>query len=140
MKILLFTLLISISISSNAIELNSCTDESGMTHYTNLPINSLDSHCKPKDLFSTMLQQDYDNLINLYPDYNTEADNVESLNTDKNITLTKKLKNKISDVFDSEKAFDELMQSTEDRDDFFTKAIRGRSEGIKNIIKQGKND
>lgn len=146
MKLLLFTLLISISFSSKAIELNSCTDESGNMHYINLPLSSLDSNCKPKDLYSVMLQQDYDNLSHIYSEHESvsktanviETDTSDSLNTDKSNTLTGKLKNKISDIFDSDKALDELIQTTEDRDDFFTNAMRGRSKGINNILKQGK--
>lgn len=139
MKLLIFIACTCISLSSNALELYSCTDKSGKTHYTNLPKNSLDSNCKSKNLHSVLLKQDYDNLKNIYSKYESlenESDDfskqVLDLNSLENPPDT--LKQKVSDIFDSEKAFDELMEATENRDDVFTRAIRGRTTQMKETI------
>lgn len=130
MKTLLFIVLSSVFYASSAIELYSCTDKTGKTHYTNLPKNSLDTNCKIKDLHAVMLQQDYNNLKNIH----------SKRELGQNDTSTGFIETKINDVLDADKAFDELMEATEDRDDVFTRAIRGRTESIKNTLKQGNTD
>ena len=138
MKILSFAVLCCVSLPTFAIELYSCTDGTGKTHYTNLPQNSLGSDCKPKDHYAVMLQQDYENLRSIYS--KLEADESESSIPFKisEVDISPdSIKSKVSDIFDADKAFDELMEATEDRDDIFTRAIRGRTQGIKNVLEQG---
>ena len=130
MKILSFVILSTFSFSAFSIELYSCEDESGKTHYTNLPESSLGVDCKPKDHHAVLLQQDYDNLSNIHAKYEgLKINDEESLDS---------IKNEIQDVFDADKAFVELMEATEDRDDAFTRAIRGRTSQMKDAIDQTK--
>ena len=141
MKILSITILTLLSFPSLAVELYSCTDDSGKTHYTNLPENSLDSNCHSKDHYTVMLEQDYANLASIYQQY--EVEEIEEVDKDTPLDLTTSdispdaIKSKVSDIFDPDKALEELMEATEDRDDVFTRAMRGRSEGIKNVLEQG---
>ncbi len=145
MKILSFIVLSYVSFSTFAIELYSCTDETGKTHYTNLPKNSLDSNCKAKDQYAVMLQQDYDNLSHIYSKYESEAEqddfyentSTEPFQFSETDFSSDSIKNKVTDIFDADKALEELMEATEDRDDVFTRAIRGRTKGVKDIIEQG---
>ena len=130
MKILSFVILSTFSFSVFSIELYSCEDELGKTHYTNLPESSLGADCKPKDHHAVLLQQDYDNLSNIHAKYEgLKINEEESLDS---------IKSEIQDVFDADKAFVELMEATEDRDDAFTRAIRGRTSQMKDAIDQTK--
>jgi hypothetical protein len=140
MKILSFAVLCCVSLPTFAIELYSCTDGAGKTHYTNLPQNSLGSDCKPKDHYAVMLQQDYDNLRHIHAKLESNEDNSSEPFKLSEVDISPdSIKNKVSDIFDADKAFDELMEATEDRDDIFTRAMRGRSQGINNVLGQGKN-
>lgn len=142
MKLLSFTILSLISFSSFAVEFHSCTDNKGQTHFTNLPKTSLDANCAPADHYSVMLNQDYQNLAYEYAKYEAISQQ-ESKNKSGQYEISKidispfSVKNKVRDIFDPDKALDELMESTEDRDDFYTRAMRGRSNGIQTIIDQG---
>lgn len=144
MKILSFIVLSYFPFSTFAIELYSCTDETGKTHYTNLSKNSLDSSCKLKDHYAVMLKQDYDNLTHIYSKYESEAeqDDFDANTSTEPFQLSEvdispdSIKNNVTDVFDADKALEQLMESTEDRDDVFTRAILGRTKGVKDIIEQ----
>jgi 3-methyladenine DNA glycosylase/8-oxoguanine DNA glycosylase len=137
-----------LSLSSHAIEFHSCKDDKGLTHYTNLPVSSVGQNCSPKDRYTVMLNQDYVNLAKEYAKYQQNNQSVNSNNdaeTDsKPFELSKSelspdaIKNKVKDIFDPDKALEELMDATEDRDDVFTRAMRGRSERIESIVNQGK--
>jgi hypothetical protein len=141
MKILSFVVLCCVSLPTLAIELYSCTDGAGKTHYTNLPQNSLGSDCKPKDHYAVMLQQDYENLRLIHSKLESDDDNSSEPFKLSEVDISPvSIKNKVSDIFDADKAFDELMEATEDRDDIFTRAIRGRTQGIKNVLEQGNKD
>ena len=142
MKILSFVILSTFSFSAFSIELYSCEDESGKTHYTNLPESSLGADCKPKDHHAVLLQQDYDNLSNIHAKYEelkiNEEESLDSINFSDDDISDDSIKSKIQDVFDADKAFLELMEATEDRDDAFTRAIRGRTSQMKDAIDQTK--
>lgn len=141
MKILSFAALCCISLPSFAVELSSCTDASGKTHYTNLPQNSLGPDCKSKDHYAVILQQDYENLRNIYSKLEADENSFSSepFKLSEVDISPDSVKSKVSDIFNADKAFDELMEATEDRDDIFTRAIRGRTQGIKNVLEQGNN-
>ncbi|MEO1924972.1 MAG: DUF4124 domain-containing protein [Gammaproteobacteria bacterium] len=141
MKLLSFTILILFSYSSVAVEFYRCIDDKGQAHFTNLPKSSLDSNCAPKDRYAMMLGQDYSNLENEFKQYEVKVDESEILefndidstideSSDKTITQS------VKDVFDPDKAFDELMSATKDRDDVFTRAMRNRSKAVESIIEE----
>ncbi len=144
MKLLSFTILMSFSLSSYAVEFNSCTDDKGHTHFTNLPKSSLDSNCAPKNHYTVMLNQDYLNLSNEYAKYENFIEKEDSSNSEP-FELSKvdispdRIKNKVKDILDPDKALEELIDATDDRDDAFTNAMRGRSKGIETIMEQGKS-
>ncbi len=145
MKLLSFTFLTCFSLSSNAIDFNSCTDASGTTHFTNLPSTSLGLDCKPKDQYTVMLNQDYLNLDKEYSKYAKEnsevtGDNTQSFEISRTEISPDSVKNKIKDILNPDKALEELMEATEDRDDPYTRAMRSRSNGIENIINQGRDN
>jgi hypothetical protein len=145
MKLLSFTILSIITFSSYSVEFHRCTDDKGKTHYTNLPISSLDFNCVAKDHYTLLLEQDYQNLPNKFNQYEVKLEeNLEdssiAFDIDKDNLSPDSIKNKVNDIFDPDKALEELMEATEDRDDAFTRAMRGRSEGIENIVNQGKSD
>jgi GTPase involved in cell partitioning and DNA repair len=88
-----------------------------------------------------MLGQDYSNLENEFKQYEVKVDESEILefndidstideSSDKTITQS------VKDVFDPDKAFDELMSATKDRDDVFTRAMRNRSKAVESIIEE----
>jgi hypothetical protein len=143
MKLLSFTILSVITFSSYAVEFHSCTDSTGKTHFTNLPKSSLDSNCSQKDHYSEMFNQDYQNLSIEYAKYGAKIevddldDNSLSIELSKIDISPDTVKNKVKDIFDPDKALDELMDTTEDRDDIFTRAMRGRGDGIQSIMDQG---
>ncbi|NOG59398.1 MAG: DUF4124 domain-containing protein [Proteobacteria bacterium] len=130
-----------LSFSLHAVEFHSCTDNNGQTHFTNLPLTSLNSNCTPKDYYSEILNQDYQNLSNEYAKYDNhsekEGDDTSELFEIGKIDISSgTLSNKVQDIFDPDKALQELMESTENRDDAFTRAMRGRAKGIQSIIDQ----
>jgi hypothetical protein len=143
MKLLSFTILTFVSLSVSAIEFQSCIDNNGRKHFTNLEKNSLDSNCLPKDHYKLMIREDYLNLENEYARHENYDDETEdshiSINLEKENISPELIKNKVKDIFDPDKALEELIESTEDRDDFYTNAMRSRAKGIDNIIKQGES-
>lgn len=144
MKLLSFTILTLCSVSSYAIDFHSCTDNKGQIHYSNLPKSSIGSTCAPKDQYSAMLNQDYQNLSNEHAKYeeldktdNNSPDESDPFEISKVDISPNAVKNKVKDIFNPDKALEELMEATEDRDDVFTRAMRGRSNGIEKVLKQG---
>jgi uncharacterized protein DUF4124 len=134
MKLLSFTILILSSLSSYAVEFYRCIDDNGVAHFTNLPKSSLDSNCAAKDRYSLMLDQDYSNLATEFNKYEVSIDE-----TSEEIELSvDSMAQSVKNVFDPDKAFEELMSVTEDRDDAFTRAMRGRSKGVDDIMSQSR--
>ncbi|MCZ6803906.1 MAG: DUF4124 domain-containing protein [Proteobacteria bacterium] len=126
MKLLSFTFLMVLSFTASAIEFYQCTDDKGKLHFTNLPKSSLDSNCgQISDQYSFMLNQDYLNLADEFKKYEVQEEepDAEMLSFDSLDTL---------------KALEQLMQATEDRDDPFTRAMRGRSKAVEQLLKQAK--
>jgi len=143
MKLLSFTILAVFSSSSIAVEFNSCIDNKGHTHFTNLPKSSIGSNCAPRNHYTVMLKQDYQNLANEYAKYEKDEkleNKSEPFDLIKAEISPDAVKNKVKDIFDPDKALDELMEATEDRDDVFTRAMRGRAEGIEGILNQPNTD
>lgn len=151
MKLLSFTILALISYSSSAVEFHRCIDDKGLTHYTNLPKSSLDNNCAQQDHYALMFSQDYDNLHNTHQKYENNAlDGAVSFKSNGNNRVkyskpfdlkptdlsVESVTQKVQDILDPDKALEELMISTEDRDDVFTRAIRGRAKGIEGLLKE----
>ena len=142
MKLLYFTILSLISFSTSAVEFHSCTDSKGKKHFTNLPKSSLNANCETKDHYALLLDQDYLNLSTEYEKYEISIE--EGVKDSKPFDLREvdlsvdTVKSKFQDILNPDKALDELMTTTEERDDIFTRAMRGRSQGIQNIIDQDK--
>lgn len=140
MKLLSFIILILYSFTSYAVEFYRCIDDRGQVHFTNLPKSSLESNCTPKDTYTLMLNQDYQNLANEFKKYEVSADEPEDFELGEIDLSVDSMTKSVKDVFDPDKALEQLMQSTEDRDDPFTRAVRGRSKGIEGIMEQAKPD
>ncbi len=138
MKLLSFTILILFSLSSYAVEFYRCIDDQGIVHFTNLPKSSLDSNCVVKDRHTVMLNQDYSNLTNEFKKYETVVEETEKFKLEEMDLSVDSMTQSVKDVFDPDKALEELILSTEDRDDPFTRAMRGRSNAVDDIIKQSK--
>ena len=150
MKLLSFTALLLISISSFAVEFHRCVDNNGQKHFTNLPKNSLDSNCSPKDHYALMLNNDYQNLSVEHGKYQVIEEDLVLFKESKSVARKDSkpfdlrevdlsidtVKSKVKDILNPDKALEELMMSTEDRDDAFTRAMRGRAKGIQTILDQ----
>ncbi len=150
MKLLSFTALLLISISSFAVEFHSCIDNNGQKHFTNLPKYSLDSNCSPKDHYALMLNNDYQNLSVEHEKYEISEEDIVLFEEPESVTSkdskpfdlrdvdlsVETVKSKVQDILNPDKALEELMTTTEDRDDAFTRAMRGRAKGIQTIIDQ----
>jgi len=136
MKLLSFTILILFSLSSNAVEFYQCIDNKGLSHFTNLPKSSLDLNCVAKDRHTIMLNQDYSNLADEFKKYETSVEEIEEFELEEMDLSFDSMTQSVKDVFDPDKALEELILSTEDRDDPFTRAMRGRSNAVDDIIKQ----
>ncbi len=140
MKLLSFTILALTSISVHSVEFSSCIDKNGESHFTNLPKSSLNSNCELKeDRYLTMLNQDYQNLHNEFKKYEPVEEDpeiIESLvdNFDVSIAPIPKSVEDIKDLLDPDKALEQLMEATENRDDPYTRAMRGRSNAVDSII------
>ncbi len=138
MKILSFTILTLFSLSSYAVEFYRCIDDKGKVHLTNLDKSSLDSNCVAKDRYALMLNQDYSNLADEFKKYETRVEEIEEFELEEMDLSVDSMTQSVKDVFDPDKAFDELMSATEDRDDPFTRAMRGRSKAVESLIEQNK--
>jgi len=127
MKIILITLLSILPIKVYAIEFYQCVDANGQRHYTNLPAESLDSNCmQNSDRFDYLLKQDYSNLSN---GYNRIKSN---LGKDKNTFSIGNLELMIphKDMFDSDVAAEELLETTARRNDPVTRFLREGREAL----------
>ncbi len=142
MKLLSFTILALTSISVHSVEFSSCIDKNGKSHFTNLPDSSLNSNCELKeDRYLTMLNQDYQNLHNEFKKYEPVEEEVEleeSFIENLDDLSINSITNPVKDLLDPDKALEQLIQASEDRDDPFTRAMRSRSNAVDSIIKQGK--
>ncbi len=142
MKLLSFTILALTSISVHSVEFSSCIDKNGETHFTNLPKTSLNSNCEIKeDRYLTMLNQDYQNLANEFKKYEPAKKVPETIgnraeNLGVSIAPIPKSLEDIKDLMDPDKALEQLMEATEDRNDPYTRAMRGRSNAIDSIMNQ----
>jgi len=152
MKLLSFTFLSVISISAHSVDFQSCIDANGRKHFTNLPKTSLSKDCTVKDHYALMLDQDYQNLAAHHQKFQIDDEFTEILDdsakaTQDSISKDEEpfdlsevdlsvdtVKNKVRDILNPDKALEELMDATENRDDAFTRAIRGRAKGIQTII------
>ena len=116
-----------------SIEFYQCIDSKGQSHYTNLPKNSLDKECRQKDnQYLVMLNQDYQNLENEFLKYETPVEDINLIEMSVD-TVTKP----ISDLLDSDKALDELLENTQEkRKNFATEFFRARTEAVKSILEE----
>ena len=150
MKLLSFTALLFLSISSFSVEFHRCVDNNGQKHFTNLPKTSLDSNCSPKDHYALMLNNDYQNLSVEHEKYEISEEDIVLFEEPESVTSkdskpfdlrdvdlsVETVKSKVQDILNPDKALEELMTTTENRDDAFTRAMRGRAKGIQTIIDQ----
>jgi len=141
MKLLSFILLILFSTLSFSIEFYKCVDDKGQSHFTNLPKSSLDSNCGQKDRYAIMFKEDYSNLVNDLKKQEVnqieeqEEPLLEEMNDDVGKLSVDTLTQPFKDILNPDKALDQLLEATEDRDDVYTRAMRGRSKGIENILR-----
>jgi hypothetical protein len=139
MKLLSFTILLLFSFSTYSVEFTRCIDDKGHVHFTNMPKYNLDANCQQKkDHYVTMLSQDYENLANEFKKYEEPEEVTVDIFYDNDELSVNSLTQPVKDILDPDKALKQLMESTEDRDDPFTRAIRGRSDGIEKIMEQAK--
>jgi hypothetical protein len=139
MKLLYFTFLSLVSLSSYSVEFSRCIDDKGQVHFTNMPLSNLDSNCAQKvDHYVTMLNQDYENLANEFKKYEEPDDFIDDIFLEDVDLSINSLTQPVKDILDPDKALEQLLESTEDRDDPVTRAFRGRSEGIERIMDQAK--
>jgi hypothetical protein len=139
MKLLLFTILLLFSFSTYSVEFSRCIDDKGKVHFTNLPLSSLDTNCaKKEDYYVIMLNQDYENLANEFKKYEEPDEVTDNIFLDNVDLSVNSLTQPVKDILDPDKALKQLMDATEDRDDPFTRAMRGRSKGLESIMQQDK--
>lgn len=133
MKLLSFTILMFFSLSSNAVEFNSCTDDKGHTHFTNLPKSSLDSNCAPENHYTVMLNQDYLNLFNGYKKY------VAAEKEPGNIVSLESFSQPVKDILDPDKALDMLVDSSLKKDENAAKKFfKARTNAVEQILNEDK--
>ena len=129
MKIKVFVCLLSFSISSSAVEFYRCIDSDGKQHFTNMPESSLNKDCKQnKDHYAVMLEQDYSNLDKEFEKYmaiHEEELQANNVINDETINIGDvELKKPGLHIFDPDAAYDELIETTTERDDPITRFLR----------------
>jgi hypothetical protein len=135
MKLLSFIILTLLSFSSYSVEFSRCIDDKGQVHIINLPKSNLGTDCKLKeDHYTVMLNQDYQNLSEEFKKYEVvKEEPEETFFEDTDLSLNT-ISNPVKDILDPDKALEQLMDATEDRDDPFTRAMRGRSNAFEKVI------
>lgn len=135
MKIILIPILMFLSIQSHAVEFYQCIDAKGQAHYSNLPAESFDSNCKQKsDRFDYLLKQDYSNLSDGFKKYQSEQ--VQSDNKFSIGGLELMIPHK--DMFDSDVAAEELLETTAKRNDPITKLFRDGRKTLETVKSNNK--
>jgi hypothetical protein len=130
MKIILIPILMFLSIQSYAVEFYQCIDAKGQPHYSNLPADSFDSNCKQKsDRYDYLLKQDYSNLSAGFNKYQSEQDQSDNKFSIGGLELMIPHK----DMFDSEVAAEELLETTSKRNDPITNLFRDGREALEPV-------
>ncbi len=130
MKLLLIAILMFLSNQTYAVEFYQCIDGSGKPHYTNLPADSFDSNCHQKsDRFDYLLKEDYSNLSDGLNKYKSEQDEIDKKFSIGGLELMIPHK----DMFDSEVAAEELLETTAKRNDPITTLFRDGREALESV-------
>lgn len=136
MKIIIFISLLFLSTAAYSVEFYRCLDASGKVHLTTMPKSSLDANCRQKtDHFAALLQQDYLNLSNEFKKYEVTVEDDTSGNQPSEFSIgDTKFKIPGKHIFDSDAAYEELMETTSKRDDPITNFFRARTDTIESIL------